>query len=449
MSQTQPRLHLHLVPFEDVTVKTNRQRREFDEAKILELAGSISENGLIHPVVLRATEEDDWVLVAGWRRTKALEHLWFLKTEVRCNGHVIPEGFIPATFLGEIDPIDAEEIELEENIRREDLHWKDRADATARLAALRAAKAARNNLPPPSVAAIAEEVTGSSEGQFQENTRQDIILGRALQDPTRAAAISGATSRKEAFKLLKRHEESQKNATLAASLGPQFTAKVHTLLQADSLSHMPLMPESTFDIVLTDPIYGIGADEFSDSGGKAAGGHFYDDSYELWLTHARALAEHSFRLTKAEAHAYVFCDVDRFGELKAFFGRAGWRVFRTPLIWVNPGAVRAPWPEHGPQRKYQCILFAIKGDRKITRIYGDVLTYPSDPNLGHPAQKPVALLADLLLRSARPGDAVLDPFCGSGSTFVAGHQHKCRVTGIELNPSAAGIAAKRIQELKP
>lgn len=440
-------MQLHIIPAEDITIKPNRQRRELDQQKILELAGSIAQNGLIHPLVVREAE-GEYVLVVGERRLKALEHLWFLGTPVYYSGREIEEGAVPCAFLGEINPIDAEEIELEENIRREDLNWKERADAVARLADLRSRQAAADGVPAPSTAAIAEEVAGSSEGQHQDNVRQDIILGRALRDPDKAAVIATATSRKEAFKLLKRHEETARQAAIGAALGAQIASEMFTLRKGDCVQIMSALPADSFDILLTDPPYGIGADEFSDSGGKAAGGHFYDDSYDTWRPLAVALATHSFRLAKRTAHAYVFCDIDRFHELRSAFAEAGWKTFRTPLIWFNPGALRAPWPEQGPQRKYQLILFAVKGDRPVTRLYGDVLTYPNDPNLGHPAQKPVALLSDLLQRSARPGDAILDPFAGTGSVFAAAFQFKCKATGVEKDEAAFAIAAKRIEELK-
>jgi DNA modification methylase len=126
---------------------------------------------------------------------------------------------------------------------------------------------------------------------------------------------------------------------------------------------------------------------------------------------------------------------------------AGWKCFRTPIIWVNPTGMRAPWPEMGPQRKYQLCLYATKGDRRVTRLYSDVITANSDENLGHPAQKPVAVYEDLLRRSVHPGDVVLDPFCGSGTVFPAAHTFKCKAVGIEQDPAAYGIAVKRIEAL--
>jgi DNA modification methylase len=59
----------------------------------------------------------------------------------------------------------------------------------------------------------------------------------------------------------------------------------------------------------------------------------------------------------------------------------------------------------------------------------------------------VSLYEDLLKRSARPGDSVLDPFAGSGTIFPAAHSLKIKATGIELDPSAYGIAVKRLGEL--
>ncbi len=88
------------------------------------------------------------------------------------------------------------------------------------------------------------------------------------------------------------------------------------------------------------------------------------------------------------------------------------------------------------------ILYAIKGERYAKRLAPDVITAHSDPNLNHPAQKPVKLLVDLLSRSCGAGDLVLDPFAGSGSIFPAAHELKVRATGIEVDEGAFGVAVK-------
>jgi DNA modification methylase len=259
--------------------------------------------------------------------------------------------------------------------------------------------------------------------------------------------VAAAKSRKEAFKALKRDEETKRNAELGRSVGATFTASMHTLRQGDCLEVMKELANESFDVILTDPPYGIDAQDFGDSDGKA-GAHFYADDYGTWKKLMIEFTIQSMRLAKPQAHAYIFCDIDNFQELKRLMQMAEWKVFRTPFIWVNPTAMRTPWPDQGPQRKWQICLYAVKGSRTVTRIYSDVITYPSDINLGHQAQKPVALYQDLLRRSIRPGDTVLDPFCGTGTIFPAAHELKCRATGIELDAAACGIAAKRLEALK-
>jgi len=192
----------------------------------------------------------------------------------------------------------------------------------------------------------------------------------------------------------------------------------------------------------------MGADEFGDSGGLAAGAHGYVDDEANAIKCYEALASHGFRVAKPQAHLYAFCDLDMFGRLKFLFMNEGWWVFRTPLVWHKPSAMRAPWPENGPQRKYECCLYAVKGKRKVTKMAPDLFAFNPDSNLGHAAQKPVALFEELLKRSVQPGDSVLDPFCGSGPIFPAAHGLKCRATGVEIDTASYGIAVKRIEALK-
>ena len=63
----------------------------------------------------------------------------------------------------------------------------------------------------------------------------------------------------------------------------------------------------------------------------------------------------------------------------------------------------------------------------------------------HPAEKPVALMRDIVAASTRPGDLVLDSFCGSGTTGVACAELGRRFLGIELDERWAARAQTRIQ----
>jgi site-specific DNA-methyltransferase (adenine-specific) len=61
----------------------------------------------------------------------------------------------------------------------------------------------------------------------------------------------------------------------------------------------------------------------------------------------------------------------------------------------------------------------------------------------HPTAKPVALLATLIRNSSAPGDVVLDPFLGSGSTLVACEQLGRRCFGVEVDPGYVDVAVAR------
>jgi DNA modification methylase len=432
----------------EIVIPTNRQRKEFDEVQIVELAESIAKNGLIHPPVIRR-EADKWILVAGERRIKAITYLWKLGESLRVGETTYSEGQIPCTFLGNLDPLDAFEVELEENIRRLDLTWQEKAIATSQLYELRRLQAeARGDLP-PTVSDIARELTDTPnhpsgyDSAVHASVREDLIVSKFLSDPD----VSKAPTRREAVKILKRKETAQRNAEMGAELAGTLTSSAHTLLKGDCLEIMSTLPDESFDVILTDPPYGINAQDFGDSGGRATGGHFYDDSLDTWITLVRGLSTHSFRLAKARAHLYIFCDIDNYVSLRDIVASAGWKPFRTPIIWVNPTGMRAPWPQHGPQRKYQICLYAMKGDRNVTSLRPDVVSYTMDENLGHVAQKPIDVYVDLLKRSVNPGDTVLDPFCGSGVIFPAAHGLKVRATGIEIDNRAYAISAKRLASL--
>lgn len=428
----------------DILVSPKRQRKTFDPVALAELRESIQDNTLLQAPVIRKTPAG-LELVAGERRLRALTDLHDLGIEVRHNNQAVPAGQAPYTDIGDLSPLQAWEAELEENIRRADLTWQERAAATAELMALRKAQAEETGSAPPTVAQITEEVRpGQTPNTAHDTTRQELIVSRHLGDPE----VAAAPTVKEAFKILKKREERENNAALAVAAGATFSSKSHTILNTNCVDWMRSQPGGQFEIILTDPPYGMGADSFGDSGaGVSANAHFYDDSPENWLKLMLEFVPVAYRLATENAHAYLFCDLDKFHALREMMSDAGWRVFRTPLVWNNPDGFRAPWPDKGPQRQYELILFAVKGDKRVNHLAPDVLTYKKDRGIPHPAAKPVSLLDDLLRRSAKPGDRVLDAFAGSGQTVVACNALKLACTAIEQDPSSYGFITKQVGSL--
>jgi len=428
----------HETPFSDLIIPSNRQRQVFDPEALTDLANSILNLGLLHPVVIRNTENGP-CLVAGERRLRAMQDLWAMGEPIRHNGRSYPPQIVPTVSLGDLSPIEAEEAELDENLKRRDLTWQERSEALGRLHRLRESQAAIIGQAHPISATLAE----AGPANYTEG-RQTLILADHLSNPV----IAGAKNVQEAFKALKREEERKKSVALAETVGLSYNSSVHQLHNSDCLDWLSTCPANTFDVILTDPPYGMGAEKFGDGSGRLGGtDHQYSDTPSSWRKLMTAFAPQAFKVAKPQAHAYIFCDLDNFHELKHLMESAGWYVFRTPLIQYKLNSGRVPLPEHGPRRCYELILFANKGQKPVTGIFPDVIPCKLEENLGHGANKPVELFVNLLRRSSQPGDTVLDAFAGSGTIFPAAHECKVYATGLELNPEYYGISVKRLNAL--
>lgn len=425
-----------------IKIAPNRQRQEFDPEALMELTTSITNTGLLHAPVLRSTSEG-LVLVAGERRLRAIQDLWVLGDKLTYNGQIFPEGMIPYVTLGELTFLEAEEAELEENLKRRDLSWQELASAHERLHKLRQAQAEQVGLT-HTVADTAMELTGRRDGAYQDNVRRELIVAKHLDNPE----VQKAKTVDDAFKILKRQEATKANIELAERVGKTFDHSIHELHNTDCLTWLLDAPEGLVDVILTDPPYGMNAQNFGDGAGRLSNiEHHYDDSYEAWQKLMQAWCPLSYAVCKPQAHAYVFCDFDRFHELKQMMQDAGWYVFRTPLINVKSNSGRVPLPDSGPRRQYEICLYAIKGKKPVTHIYSDVITTNADEQMSHGAQKPIALYQNLLQRSVQPGDVVLDCFAGTGPIFPAAHSFKCKAIGLEQAKEYYATCTKRIEEL--
>ena len=434
---------MQIIEVNKLILTPDRQRKEFDETALGELSEAIRAKGLMHAVVVRETPQG-LVLVAGERRLRAIQDMEMLGGTLRYNGETIPSGSVPYVTLGQLTPLQAEEAELDENLHRKDLTWQENAAAMAKLHRIRSMQAqAEGRI--HTVADTAMEVKGRSDGSYQDSVRKDLIVAKHLDNPE----VMKAKSTEEAFKILKRQETTQRNIDNAVAVGKTFSSLLHNVYNVDCLDWMSQCQASTFDVILTDPPYGMGADSFGDGGGGrlANSEHHYKDDYEHWQGLMAKWAPLSFKVAKAEAHAYVFCDLDNFHELKRLMQAAGWYVFRTPLVCTKPNSGRVPLPFEGPRRQYELILYAIKGHKPITAIYPDVITTTQDAGLQHGAQKPVALYENLLTRSVRAGDSVLDCFGGSGTLLPAAHNLKCKATVLEKATEYYGICLQRLNAL--
>ena len=432
------------VPLQDILIPSYRQRKEIEGEALGALMQSIESHGLLQPIVVRL-QGGKTTLVAGERRLRALQNMEGMGGTYRFGGAAWPIEHAPCVSLGELSQIEAESAELEENIRRVDLSWVERASASARLADLRKKQSESRGENPPTLKELATEIRGASDPAAGESTRRELIISQHLHKPE----IAKAKSLDEAWKALKLEEQRDDYAARAQAAGLTHNASVHSLIKADCIEWIRGAADAQFDVILTDPPYGMGADSFGDAGGRLRSQtHGYADDASTWQNLIGVLGAHWYRVAKEQAHLYICCDIDGFHYARDWLGRVGWWVHRTPFINFKRDGSRVPWPQHGPQRKWELVLYANKGRKPVTHIYPDVIETKGDENYGHGAQKPVDLYLNLLRRSVRPGDSVLDCFGGTGTILPACHELQCKATYVELDEVAYGIALKRLEGLK-
>lgn len=425
----------------EIKVSEDRQRQFFDPDSQVDLEESIRKVGLINPLTVQKTA-GGYQLVAGERRLRAIRTIFATGASFAFQGSFCVLGSVPCLEAGDLDHERREELELDENLKRIDLTWQERSAALARLHALRVGQAAVVGAV-HGIKDTAQEVFGSHVGQPSQTISQAVMLNRHLSDPQ----IAKAKSSDEAVKILKARAKTDSLLAQAATVGLTHKASDHSLINGDCINWLETCPDESFDVILTDPPYGMGAGDFGDSGGRMNLEHGYDDSPEFMRKLMAAWIPHSYRVAKKQAHLWMFCDIDQFEWLRNFLRVQGWYVFRTPLIIAKPQG-RVPIVKYGIRRTWEMVLFAAKGEREALIMGNDVIPCKMEGETEHAAQKPVDLLLNLLSRSARPGDTVLDTFAGSGSIFEAGHQLKLKVTGIEISPESYAIAYNKLAKLK-
>lgn len=194
-------------------------------------------------------------------------------------------------------------------------------------------------------------------------------------------------------------------------------------------------------LVIADPPYTFGiASTLHDNKKSGGWGDLMNSAawYAIWL-------KECWRLTNSQAGAvWVFNSWRSFPVLARASYEAEWPI--TSLLvwdkqWIGPGGHQGLRPRYELVALFSQPQFVI-ADRGTPDIWQHL--WSANKPSGHPAEKPVALLKQLIMTSG--GGPVLDPFMGSGSTLVAAKALHCPAIGIEIEERYCELAAKRLQQ---
>ena len=420
------------------TISVGDRQRELDRAHVGTLKESILSKGLLHPPVV-VRDGTGLKLVAGAHRLAAMR-LCIESTEIFAfNGSPVPPGLIPVTNVEDLSPADLLEAELEENIIRLDIPWQDRARALAAIHELR-----EKENPSHTFQDTARELAGKGAAESERTLRREVRNATILAANLHRPSVARARNATEALGILLKEEEAKLEATVIerrtrTAIGSQPDVRA-TL--GDMRTILPTLPPEIYDLVIADLPYGIGAD----SGGfrqRTVEHHNYDDSPDTAKALMQTVVTDCFRVCKPRANLFVFGDVDLFLTFKNMASAMGWKPFRTPIIWrKSESEGLAPWGRDGFRRTYEMIFYATKGQRGLLLSPTDVIEVKrvSRVDRRYGAEKPIELMRLLIECSTMPGDSVLDPCCGAGSTLAAARQLRRKALGIELDPGAHALA---------
>ena len=254
------------------------------------------------------------------------------------------------------------------------------------------------------------------------------------------------------------------------SFGPE------TIIEGDCIEALAGLPDACADLVFADPPYNLQlggdllrpdnskVDAVDDEWDRFASFEAYDAFTRDWLSACR-------RILKPDGSLWVIGSYHNIFRVGAILQDLGFWILND-VIWrkSNPmpnfkGARFTNAHEtliwaarsRGPRRytfNYDAMKMAndelqMRSDWTLALCTGEERIKGADGAKAHPTQKPEALLHRVLLASSKPGDVVVDPFFGTGTTGAVAKRLGRRFVGIERDAGYVAIARERIARVEP
>lgn len=383
------------------SIIVNRQDRDRSElTDIDELATSIRLNGLIHPLII--TREN--VLITGERRLTAVKQLGWTLVSIQ--------------YVEDLTVYELKVLELEENIRRVDLPWKDKCLAVVKYHNLQTEAAERKG------EEWSYEETGEALGLSRATVHDHLAVGAELQSDNQK--IIDSTKYTVARGMVRRKAERQALEAVRAldvlSVPTGETEEPHEdrevpLLLADFLTWAPNYRGGKFNFIHCDFPYGIGASNIQQGSKVERLGGYKDDPETFWEL-LRCLTDNLDLLLEDSAHIMFWFSMDNYEKIRQVFEKdTDFKISPFPLVWhKSDNAGILPDYRRGPRRTYETAFIGSRGDRKVSEVVANSFSTPTT-KLIHMSEKPMPLLRHFFRLFVDEFSHVLDPTCGSGNAI--------------------------------
>ncbi len=395
MSEPWLSTHIERWPTEKL-VPYARNARTHSEEQVAQIAASIVEFGFTNPILAGS----DGVIVAGHGRLAAAQKLGL--------------DTVPVVVLDHLTPTQRRALIIADNRIAENAGWDD---AMLRIE-LQSLQEDGFNM----------DITG-----FDADALAEIMAGEET-------TVDGQTDDDAVPEV---------SATPISRPGDVWELGKHRVVcgdATDSKSYELLMADAQADMVFTDPPYNVdyansAKDKMRGKDRPILNDNLGDGFYDFLLAAMTPM------LSRCIGAIYVAMSSSELDTLQSAFRAAGgkWSTF---IIWAKNTFTlgRADY-----QRQYEPILYGWpEGQSRHwcgDRDQGDVwnIKKPQKNDL-HPTMKPVELVERAIRNSSRPGDIVLDPFGGSGTTLIAAEKTGRIGWLIELDPKYVDVIVRRWQD---
>ncbi len=251
---------------------------------------------------------------------------------------------------------------------------------------------------------------------------------------------------------------------------------VDQVLRGDCLEVLRGLPDASVDMVFADPPYNLQlggdllrpdnskVDAVDDDWDKFSDFAAYDAFTRAWMAECRRVLKpegtiwvigsyhNVFRLGTAiqDLGFWVLNDVvwRKSNPMPNFKGTRFTNAHET-LIWAARSRDQKRYTFNYDALKAFNEDVQMRSDWTLALCTGEERIKGEDGKKAHPTQKPEALLHRVLLAASKPGDVVLDPFFGTGTTGAAAKRLGRRWVGIERDETYAKVAEDRIAAVVP
>ena len=223
--------------------------------------------------------------------------------------------------------------------------------------------------------------------------------------------------------------------------------------KSDFVRFLKSLPPGSVDLMLTDPPYAISRKTgFSSLGLKSVERFAISMDFGEWdhtEINLALLAKHAYHALRKGGTAIVFYDIWKLTNLATALTAAGFVQLRL-IEWIKTNPVPLNSKRNYLTNSREIAVLAVKTSKPTFNSEYDngQYRYPI-PNNGarhHPTQKPLPLFNDLVIKHSKPGDLIIDPFVGSGTTAIAATANDRKFAGCDIDDGYIEIAKQRVRD---